>query len=96
MSHFGGYLPIILANSNQRPAMAVLLKVDYLFTTKCQLVHENILLIQSSFTKKLNNVNIIITKLKDCFVRGNVLPLDSMQEFLSISFLLKVTNPWLK
>lgn len=87
MSHFGGYLPIILANSNQRPPMAVLLKVDYLFTTKCQLVHENILLIQSSFTKKLNNVNIIITKLKDCLVRGNVLPLDSMQEFLSISFL---------
>ena len=53
---------------------------------KGQLVRENILLIQSSFTKQKYNVNIIITKLKDCLV----LPLDSMQEFLSIFFLVKV------
>ena len=89
MSHFGGYLPIILANSSQRPPMAVLLKVDYLFTTKCQACSREYTAYPKLIYKK--NVSIIITKLKDCLVRGNVLPLDSMQEFLSISFLLKVT-----
>lgn len=95
MSHFGGYLPIILTNSNQRLPMAVLLKGDHLCTSNVNL-STRIYCLSKAHLQKKNNVNIIITKLKDCLVRGNVSPLDSMQESLSISFLLEVTNPWLK
>jgi len=76
--------------------MAVLLKVGYLCTSNVNLSTRIYCLSKAHLQKKNNNVSIIITKLKDCLVRGNVLSLDSMQEFLSISFLLQVTNPWLK